>query len=54
MVKVWETLGEGGWNPRFVRHFNDWEMEVIQEFINTIQNKRILPIVKANLVWKRS
>ena len=37
-----------------MRHFNDWEMKVVQEFINTIQNKRILPLVRDNLVWKRS
>ena len=24
VAKVWDALGEeGGWNPRFVRHFND-------------------------------
>ena len=26
--EVWETIGEeGGWNLRFIRPFNDWEME---------------------------
>ena len=24
------TRGEGGWNLRFIRPFNDWEMEEIQ------------------------
>ena len=27
---------------------------MVQEFISTIQNKRILSLVKDNLVWKRS
>ena len=37
VVEVWEALSEeGGWNPRFTRHFNDWELNMVQEFISTI------------------
>ena len=26
--EVWETTGDGGgWNMRFIRPFNDWELE---------------------------
>ena len=47
MAEVWDALGEeAGWNPRFVRLFNDWEMDMVQSFIDIISNKRILPFVK--------
>ena len=48
-------MGEGGgWNPRFGRHFNDWVLDMVQDFIATVQNKKIIPIVEDKLVWKRS
>ena len=54
MAKVWDSLGEGGgWNPRFGRGFYDWELDMIQDFIATVQNKKIAPIVEDILVWKR-
>ena len=28
--EVWVSLGEGGgWNPRFGRGFNDWELDMV-------------------------
>ena len=24
---------EGGWNPRFSKPFNDWEVEVVERFL---------------------
>ena len=55
MAEVWDALGaEGGWNPRFVRCFNDWEMDMVQSFIDTISNKRILPSIKDRLMWKKT
>ena len=37
VAEVWDSLGEGGgWNPRFGRGFNDWELDTIQGFIATI------------------
>ena len=56
MAEVWEALGEeGGWNPCFLRPFNDWELKVVNGSISrfsTIQNKRISLHVKDKLVWK--
>ena len=41
---VWESSREGGgWTPCFVRHFNDWEVEEIQNLLQAIQDQRILP-----------
>ena len=33
---------EGGWIPRFIRSFNDWELEEIISLLNTIQGKQII------------
>ena len=36
------TRGEGGWNLRFIRPFNNWEMEEIQRLISLVSNKKNL------------
>ena len=33
-----------GWNPRFVSHFKDWEMDIVQGFIDTISDKKLSPL----------
>ena len=39
--EVWDTTrGEGGWNPRFIRPFNDWEMEEMRRLISLISSKK--------------
>ena len=41
VVEVWDTTrGEGIWNPRFTRSFNDWEIDEVQNFINLISKKK--------------
>ena len=42
--------GGGAWDPKFLRSFNDWELEVIQEFIEVTSNIIISPLEKDNLV----
>ena len=33
--EVWDTTrGEGGWNLKFNRSFNDWKLEQTQRFIS--------------------
>ena len=45
IADVWEPSREGGvWTPCFVKPFNDWEVEEIQNLFQAIQDKRILPI----------
>ena len=41
VAEVWDATGEDrGWNPRFSRRFNDWEMEMVERFIFSLQGKR--------------
>ena len=31
---LWDqNVGEGGWNLRFIRDFNDWEVELVEELL---------------------
>ena len=34
---------KGGWNFMFKRHFNDWEMEVVQNFLSIMNSRRCCP-----------
>ena len=44
VAELWEVAGlGGGWNFRFERNFNDWEMEEVQRFIRTINSKNLNP-----------
>ena len=44
VADVWEPSCEGGvWTPCFVRPFNDWEVEEIQNLLQALQDKRIFP-----------
>ena len=53
VAKVWDTTrGEGTWNPRFMRSFNDWKMEEVQNFINLISQKKINQLERDRLLWK--
>ena len=40
----------GACDPKFLRSFNDLELEAIQEFIEVTSNIRISPLEKDNLV----
>ena len=40
--EVWKTTEDGGgWNKRFIRLFNDWELEEIQRLISLISSRDI-------------
>ena len=50
-VEIWvREDGGGAWDPKFLRSFNDWELEAIQEFIEVTSNIIISPLEKDNLV----
>ena len=54
VAEVWDTIrGEGTWNPRFTRYFNDWEMDEVQNFINLISRKKN-QLERDKLLWKRN
>ena len=40
-AEVWETTGGGGWNLRFIKPFNDWEMEETQRLISSISSRKV-------------
>ena len=44
--------GGGAWDLKFLRSFNDWELEAIQEFIEVTSNIKRSSLEKDNLVWK--
>ena len=44
VADLWEINGTGGgWNFRFERHVNDWELEEAQRFICTVSTKSLNP-----------
>ena len=48
----WEVAGtRGGWNFRFERHFNDWELEEAQRFICIVSTKNLSPLSVDRLRW---
>ena len=53
VADCWDSMGEeGGWTPRFLRPFNDWEVEEVERFLSTIQGKRLNADVEDRMVWK--
>ena len=44
VADLWNTYrGDGVWNSKFMRSFNDWEMELIQNFVQLINNSSVNP-----------
>ena len=40
--EVWDSsFGQGGWNLRFSRDFNDWELALIGDLLNMLRDFRI-------------
>ena len=44
--------GLGPWDPKFLRPFSDWEMDVVQVFIVLTSNSAIAPLGKDKLIRK--
>ena len=52
VAELWEvTWTGGGWNFRFERHFNDWELEEAQRFLRTVSTKSLSPLSNGRLKW---
>ena len=50
--EVWDTMrGEGGWNLRFIRPFNDWELEGTQRYISLINSKKTTRSERGKIFW---
>ncbi|KAJ9673913.1 hypothetical protein PVL29_023454 [Vitis rotundifolia] len=49
---VWDSsLGQGGWNLRFSRDFNDWELDMIGAMFNMLRDFRISS-EEDSVLWK--
>ncbi|RVW23964.1 hypothetical protein CK203_092089 [Vitis vinifera] len=46
--------GGGGWNPRFSRPFNDWELETVERFLVTSQGKKVHTNMEDKVQWKEA
>ena len=44
--------GLGAWDPKFLRPFNDWEMDAIQAFIGLTSNSFMTFMLKDKMIWK--
>ena len=55
VADLWEiSRSKGGWNFMFERHFNDWEMEVVQNFLSIMNSKSCRPQLCDKLWWKET
>ena len=42
MLEVWDqSVGQGSWNLKFVRDFNDWELELVVNLLKALQKESI-------------
>ena len=49
---LWDqNAGQGDWNLRFFRSFNDWELALVDELLQILRNQRI-NLEKDLAVWK--
>ena len=49
---LWDFTGDGGgWNFRFERLFNDWELEEAQRFIVTVGTKSLSQLTGDRIWW---
>ncbi|RVW90208.1 ADP-ribosylation factor-like protein 8c [Vitis vinifera] len=54
VANVWDSLAEGGWggwNPCFVRAFNDWEVEEASSFMERLHHSRVIEDVEDRVSW---
>nr|CAN70867.1 hypothetical protein VITISV_027610 [Vitis vinifera] len=54
VANVWDSLAEGGWggwNPCFVRAFNDWEVEEASSFMERLHRSRVIEDVEDRVSW---
>lgn len=49
-----EFRTEGGWNFRFQRPFNDWEIDLVQNLSHLVSSKSLEPHSVDRLYWKKS
>ena len=49
---MWDqNSGQGGWNLRFIRDFNDWELDLVGELLQVLRSQRIT-LEEDSVSWK--
>ena len=39
--EMWDqNSGQGGWNPNFLRDFNDWELDMVGDLLHMLRGHR--------------
>ena len=55
VADVWNPEGDGdGWTPLFSGAFNDWELELMECFLQKIQAVRVHRDVEDRVIWTTS
>ena len=55
VADVWNPKGEeDGWTPLFSRVFNDWELDLVERFLQKIQATRVHRAVEDRVIWTAS
>lgn len=52
MAEIWNCpLGQDSWNFRFVRAFNDWELDVVLSLLRAVQLE-LITLAEESVLWK--
>ena len=52
MEETWDhNFGQGGWNLRFLRAFNDWELDVVGNLLVELREYRVT-LEEDSVIWK--
>ena len=52
VADVWNLDGDGdGWTPLFSRAFNDWELELVEHFLEKIQAFKVHRDAEDRVIW---
>ncbi|RVW21407.1 hypothetical protein CK203_106934 [Vitis vinifera] len=52
VADVWNLDGDGdGWTPLFSRAFNDWELELVEHFLQKIQAFKVHRDAEDRVIW---
>ena len=55
VADLWDwDRGDGGWNPIFLRSFNDWDRGGVDRLFQVLYGKQIRPLVEDKILFKGS
>ena len=51
--EMWDqNFGQGGWNLRFLRDFNDWELDLVGNLLHVLRGHRVV-LEEDSVFWKK-